>query len=72
MGNLLLSINQSYLINSFDIRRQSSVDTKHFPVHDRTQRKIIENFNAKSVSVSIPVLLESLVMESVARNRKVK
>lgn len=65
MRNLLLSINQSHLINCWQVRRQSTMDTKDCAVDDGAQRKVIKGLIKIFPAIWVAILFVYLVQKSV-------
>jgi len=59
------SVNESHLIDSFNLGRETSVNTEDLALDNSTNAKIVENFCAIFPRVGISVLSNSLIIETV-------
>ena len=60
-----LSVDESGLINGFDLRGETGMDTKDLTFHYRTDSQVIEDFGAVLPRVSISILTNSFIVETI-------
>lgn len=65
MRNLNFSVDGSDLINSFDLRTESTMDTESFSVDDGTNRQVVEYFSAVFPGVGISVFPVDFIIKSI-------
>jgi hypothetical protein len=65
MGNLLLTVNGSNLINALKAGAQSTVNTENTAVHDSAKRQVVKNFAAPSPHVTTAIFSLAFVIKSV-------
>jgi hypothetical protein len=59
------SVDESDLVNGFDLRGKSSMDAENFSLHNGADAEIIENLGAVLPRVGISVLSNGLIVEAV-------
>lgn len=65
MGNLYPPVDSAYLIDSLDLWRKSTVNTKHLSIDDCSERQVIEYFCAVFPGVGVAILAIDFIEESV-------
>ncbi len=65
MRNLLSTSDNANLVDSTDLRAQTTVDTKNLTVDDRSKDKKIENLAAGFPNGSVAILLLTLLVEAI-------
>ena len=65
VGDLLLPIDDAYLIERVDARAQSAMDREYAILDNRAQAQVIEYLRAVSPYVDAAVLTKALVVEAV-------
>jgi len=65
VGNFLSALDQANLVKSFDIGRETSMDTENFAFDDSSSTEEIEDFSAVLPGVGVSVFTHALVVESV-------
>lgn len=65
MGNFLSALDQANLVKSFDIGRETSMDTENFAFDDSSSTEEIKNFSAVLPGVGVSVLAHALVVVTV-------
>lgn len=63
--NLLGSSNDAYLVKGTDLRTQTTVDTKHFPVNDSTEDQEIKDLTTSFPDRGIAIFLLAFFVKSV-------
>jgi len=65
MGDLFASLNCSDLVNCLDFRREASVNTQNLTFDKCGNSKIVEYFSAVLPRISVTVLSNDLIVESI-------
>jgi hypothetical protein len=65
MRNFHSSINESDLVNGFDFRRETTVNAEDLALNDSSDTEIVEYFSAVLPWVSVSVLSNGLIVESI-------
>ena len=65
MRHLYSSVNGSDLIDSLDLRAQTSVNAENFTIDDSSNRQVIEYFSAVFPRVGITVLTVDFIIETI-------
>mmetsp|Transcript_2475 Transcript_2475/g.5709 ORF Transcript_2475/g.5709 Transcript_2475/m.5709 type:complete len:382 (+) Transcript_2475:167-1312(+) len=65
VGNLLLAVDNAYLIQSVDAGTEPAVDGKYLVLDDGREGKVVEDFGAVPPDVDAAKLAEALVVEAV-------
>lgn len=65
MGNFLLSVNHSDLIQSADRRRKSTVHAENLVINDSCQSQVVEDLRAVPPHVDRTVLTEALIVKPI-------
>lgn len=55
----------AYLINTLEIRTETSMNTEHPAVNDRAEREVIKHFAAPAPDIAASVLALAFVVEPV-------
>ena len=65
MRNLNFSIDSSNLVDCFDLRAETSMDTEGFSVNDGTNRQIVKYFSAVLPGIWVSVFSVDFVIKAI-------